>query len=192
MTALCFLFAVTLSTTAEVKAQEDDGEYGRQGMYMELGFAYSLDILADPSLNGGSFKSKDSMGIDAKAGYRLNKYLAMDIEVLYNLGFEIKAEGIGSTGPIDDVWLFSLMNNAKWYPLAGRVQPYGIFGVGYSLAHIWGTTYTGKSLRFGAGIDIYATNSFVPFLEASYFLGETPDLEGFNFIPIIFGAKYRF
>jgi opacity protein-like surface antigen len=94
--------------------------------------------------------------------------------------------------------------NAKGYLLTGRYQPFLLIGAGAMSADIKvrdpvGLSFTAVrsesenvfAMRFGGGIDLYATKNLVVSLEADYVypFGNLDELE---YVTISWGFQYRF
>ena len=112
------------------------------------------------------------------------RYTKADLDVLGQSALEI------------DGW--SLTANAKGYALTGRIQPYGLLGLGTLYLNVEDQLGLGLSddqaafaLRFGGGIDAYVTRSIVLNVEASYLL-PTGDLDDFPLVPLSGSIQYRF
>ncbi|MEW6440077.1 MAG: outer membrane beta-barrel protein [bacterium] len=170
-------------------------DFARPGLYFGVGLAYSVQQFPDEDFDfGNELEVDDSMGFDARLGYRISRYVSLEIEALYNFGFDFHAYHT-DLGSIDS---YSVTGNAKIYPFAGRFQPYGIVGIGYSGANIeeeyWSDSsesFSDFGVRFGGGVDLYFTRNVLGWFEISYFLGGFDDLEDFDFIPIVFGMQIR-
>jgi hypothetical protein len=109
-------------------------------------------------------------------------------------GFDVSAGGY-DLGRVRGV---ATTINGKGYLTTGRIQPYGVAGIGglyvagfdRSLDNILGVN-GGFLARFGGGLDVYATEHFVVNAEATYDL-PTGDVSSLRFVPVTLGAQYRF
>ncbi len=124
----------------------------------------------------------DTWGFDAYAGYRMGKNFAGEIEFEYFDGFDADLPGGGS----GDYRLFSMSLGMKVFPLARafapgsiyqRVQPY--VTAAPSWQWVQSRSFSGGNAegddggfagRFGAGLEIYLTESIVLTGDASYSL----------------------
>jgi len=136
----------------------------------------------------------ESLGFNVKLGYRVNDHFEVEMDYLFIDGFDGTVFGVKAL-ELDG---FALTGNGKLYTSTGKVQPYGLFGIGIADLEIRDTIGLGLSLsesdlvlRFGGGLDIYATENVLFFAEVSYFLTQG-DIEDTDFIPITVGAKYKF
>ncbi len=200
---LSSIFILGLLITGGAWAQED---YGRSGTYFGLGLTKSQQDFPDLEDNGISLEWEDSTGFDARLGSHINKHLAMEVEFLYNSGFEGEATvfGYGYSAPVidADVSLWTIFGNLKGYLATGKVQPYGVIGCGLSFAKTdlkassYGASesesYNDVSIKIGAGIDFYTTNNVAIFFEVAHVIGGTDDLEDMDFSPITLGVMCRY
>ena len=187
----------------------EDLPYARKGAFIGGGFTYAFenfdfdDFENDP---GEDFDAKDAAGIDMRGGYRLLPYLALEGDFQFYEGFDFDSDFSHNL----DVLGFAFTANAKGYPLTGRIQPYGLFGIGVGVLAIDfagdnfdddDTTEADDSflVRVGAGVDFYITPSVLVFVEASY-NHQTSELDfgqgggGIkeDLIPVTIGAQYYF
>jgi opacity protein-like surface antigen len=98
--------------------------------------------------------------------------------------------------------------NTKGYLLTGRYQPFVLLGVGVMAAnyefvvrnevrdrHGWGHSWNDSQIdfvmRFGGGIDLYATKHVVVSAEVDYVL-PFGDLEDLDYLSFGLGLQYRF
>jgi opacity protein-like surface antigen len=94
--------------------------------------------------------------------------------------------------------IWTLTGDLKGYLFTGRIQPYGVVGLGVmrqELGDFAGgaadVSRTGFAPRFGGGIDVYLTRAVLLNLDAGYLLG-TGDLDGENATTIRLGIGGRF
>jgi opacity protein-like surface antigen len=136
---------------------------------------------------------------DAKAGYWIHPNLAAEANLR-----KFEKGQVETAGAVrDDAAGWSATANAKGYPWTGRVQPYGLVGMGVLFGRVRqavGMPHADSAFvtRFGGGADFYATENVVLNVDVSYMYtpgelnvgGDTsvrPDL-----IPVVFGLRYRF
>ena len=93
--------------------------------------------------------------------------------------------------------------NAKGHLLTGRTQPFLLAGIGFmniqtESYQLPGSTMSSASgnktdyaMRFGGGVDFYATKHIVASLEGSYVL-PTGRLQGWDYYTFGLGMQYRF
>jgi hypothetical protein len=92
-------------------------------------------------------------------------------------------------------WAIGL--DEKVYLLHGRFQPTALIGLNYlnmetnvSNAPNKNKTDDGPALRFGAGLDVYATNKFVLTTDVSYMLG-LGQTDGYDMVLVSLGFLFR-
>jgi opacity protein-like surface antigen len=181
-------------------AQDESADYARLGPYVGLGLTYTIPTFSLGSvedLTGIDLDTSSTLGFDARGGYRFHPNFAAELDVQYYSNFTIQALGVD----LIDVDGWSLSGNLKGYPLLGRFQPYGLFGLGvYQLHASLATpffddaskTATDFALRFGGGMDFYINRNWVLTFEVSYVYPPTSALNDFSVVPLVFGAQYRF
>lgn len=196
------LFALT-TAASRLPAQEAE-DFGRPGGYIGGGFTWAFenfDFDQVSALTGTDVSASGSPGFDVRGGYRFNEYVALEGDFQYYANFDIEAAGVD----VLSANAFSFFANVKGYPLAGRVQPYGLFGIGVLRAAIEDDFGLGVSesdaafaLRFGGGLDVYVTEHVLLNLDVGYLLtpsdmnfGGPVDI-GTDLIPLTVGAQYRF
>jgi opacity protein-like surface antigen len=202
--------------------------YDRTGAYVGGGFSYALENFglgkteqAVGDALGGNMSvglgADGSPGVDIRGGYRLHPNIAIEGDLQYFTGFDVNIDNVTYRGQqipipagvdtkVGSIDALAMTVNAKGYALTGRVQPYGLLGFGFMRAsfdpNIEGADSQDDAtfaLRFGAGVDFYATEHIVVNLEASYLLptsdykfGEGDPGLGGDIIPIAIGVQYRF
>ena len=131
-----------------VRAQDGGEDFGRSGFYLGVGTTYAISLVDQTveRLTLQQVSVDNSLGINARAGYRFLSWLAAELEYEWTSGFEVK--GTGGAKPL------SLEGNmltlkAKFILPTGRVQPYLLAGFG-------GTQFgvTTRSLVRMVGLDL--------------------------------------
>jgi Outer membrane protein beta-barrel domain len=176
---------LSLGLAAIASAEE---EYGRPGAYVGVGALW-----AEPDvdrLDGAD----GTAGVDARAGYRLHRLVAVEGQVQYF--DEVSGDVDTPFGTADvDLTGVAFSSNGKVYPLSGRVQPYGLVGFGASYfsgdAALEGLTVSGSAVDFnvrgGGGVDVYLSPHVVLNAEATYLR-----IDDSGLVPLALGAQYRF
>ncbi|HYB98864.1 MAG TPA: porin family protein [Candidatus Limnocylindrales bacterium] len=178
-----------------------EAKYGEPGGYIEVGGSYVVQVFdEDAGIKGVPLDDTDNTGgYEIRAGYRVNNWLGIEAEWEQFLHFKnVNLRDTGCTvdcGANLDMW--SLMMNAKFFPLRGRFQPYGIVGIGVAKAEFETSLPIGKqdehgfAARFGVGVDVYITEQIGLAFEADYIL-PTGDAHEFDVIPFSGSIFYRF
>src|SRR5262245_25015069 len=182
----------------------DEPEYARTGPYAGIGMIYAPGAFdvdgAERALPPAtqrisrSIATKNSFGLDARAGYRLDPHVAAEADYQYLPGYEFE---LSNGGRLSDLTAHTLTFNGKLYAMTDRLQPYFVGGIGFVHTNVSpllggfeksGTGFTG---RVGAGADYYLRPDLVLNLEFSAVLTPAP-LGDVRFLPLVFGAQYRF
>lgn len=176
------IYLISLATLGKgcLSDQVAESEYARDGFYAGLGGSYGIEKF---SFNGNT---DDSPGLNFRGGYRCHPNVGAELLTEYFTGFD-------SADPLlaPDVDAFALTGNSRMYPLTsilpGRVQPYLLAGIGA----MYVDSETGIAMRFGGGLDVYATPHFVLTAGVSY-LAPYQAVERFDTISLSAGVDYRF
>jgi opacity protein-like surface antigen len=172
---------------ATVEVTEETTDYARTGPYIGLGGNYAIELFDDNSVGGA--RTGNSAGIHAKAGWRVHPNFAGELRYEWFNEFDLDPGHI-------DAWMITI--NGKGYILTGRVQPYGLVGLGLlhgdgSAGNFAGAAHpsNGFAMRFGGGLEVYATENLVLGPEFAYVLptGSANDLDMFT---VAFGLAWRF
>jgi len=187
-------------------------DYARSGWYTGAGFSVGFEAFSGikeiEQALGYNVTVGNAFGINARAGYRLFPWLAVEGQFEWLSSFGYTAEDVllpGETDPRDvtlqQVEDYTLTVNAKAYPLTGRVQPFGLIGLGGMLAKntrnpqlISGKKTVdlgGFVARFGGGVDYYLDESWILTADISY-LVTTGNVEDTNRTSLGIGFQYRF
>ena len=179
----------------------EDG-YARRGWLVGAGGSYAMETFEDdmesefqsalgPTV---SVSVDDSFGVNGRAGYRCHPRFSAEVEVEWLDGFEADVSDPPSSATIDaEPWVVTA--NTKGYLLTGRYQPFVLLGAGVMTAEF--TVGSGRvretdfAMRFGGGIDLYATKHVVVSAEVDYVL-PFGDLEDLDYLSFGLGFQYRF
>ncbi len=206
---------VGITCWAAAIAEGDNGagkdEYARRGWLVGVGGSYAIESFEDDLESDlqdvvGSpvdLSVDNSLGINGRAGYRCHRRFSAEVEVEWLNGFDsdVSAPGFGKFATIDFEPLV-VTANVKGYFLTGRYQPFLLVGGGgmTAKAKVKSTVppllsaterLNGFAMRFGGGIDLYATKHVVVSVGADYVL-PFGDLKDLDYISIGWGFEYRF
>lgn len=170
--------------------QEENSDPSRKGPSLGLGGTYAIETF-DTS---GGLNLDNSGGFNARIGYRFHPRIAGEVEIERFQQFDAH---VGGTD-VGEINAWSLGANVKGFVLTGKIQPYGLFGLGYA---DWETTNSantanpektddGLALRFGGGVDWYVTNKVVLTSDVTYLMG-TGDASDYSTVALSFGIAYR-
>lgn len=194
--------ALTLALTCALfsglaHAQDDDEEsetteFARSGLYLA---GYGVWAISAYRSEPGGFYGA-SPGAKFKLGYRVSPVWAFEADIEWIQRFYARLDGSRR-----DTWSVAGGFNLKAYLSDGRFQPYGLVGAnGYSIntrtVQDDGTVLASDSnldwgLRFGAGLDVYATEHLAIGLEASYMWGIITNWD-YDYASFGVGATWRF
>ena len=146
----------------------------------------------------------DSFSINSRVGYRCHRFVSAELQFEWLDTFDGTISEVGTANQYR-AKLDPLVTtvNAKGYLLSGRTQPFLLAGVGFMKIktesyELPGSTpsssrgsRTDYAMRFGGGVDFYATQHIVASLEGSYVL-PTGRLQGLDFYTFGLGMQYRF
>jgi opacity protein-like surface antigen len=200
-------------TAVAVGLDHPDGtdEYERKGWFVSLAGSYAIptnetDLEDDASSALGTpvgVSVDNSLGVGGDIGYRCHRYFSTAVEVEQVMGFktELSIPGAGSFA-VDDIDPLVVTTNFKAHLPLGRFQPFALAGGGMMAASIrvrdtseLGLSFTDNAkdivLRFGAGLDFYATKHIVLNVGVDYLI-PLKDLDGLNYISVGWGVQYRF
>ena len=159
-------------------AQQDEHDGG----YLGAGFVAGFD-----NFDTGSFDLDFDTGLGGGAwfGYR-SGYVAGELQLDYvnfeASDFDFELESFVATG------------NVKFYPFAGRLEPFVLGGMGFAVvdADVAGVSAeSGFVLRFGAGLDAYVTDN-IALTGVFNYVVTTGDVEDTDFISIVVGPQFHF
>lgn len=185
-------FYVGLAGTYAIDTFEDDVEDDINAELVALGYVVDLDV-------------EESFGINGRIGYRFHRNFSAEFEVEWLDGFESDVDEVAvPLGKIltIDVETVTFTGNAKGYLLTGRYQPFLLVGLGVMTAETKvkdtvglgfseSDRFTDFAMRFGGGLDLYATENVVISVGADYVL-PVGDVEDLDYVSIGWGFQYRF
>jgi len=185
---------------------EPANEYARPGWYLGAGGTWAPHWwkAPDDELNARVI-TNNSFGFQVRGGYRINRWLATELEYEWLDGFDNEVDG----STIFKLRTHVITANAKFLcPGLGRFQPYVLAGAGVAIFDVIDRNNqgnavesgsTGFALRATAGLDFYITKNWLLNLEAGAVIPtNTLDVSGSNeleelfYVPIQLGVQYRF
>ena len=186
----------------QAKDQEEEKQPGdtnedanRPGFYLGLAGTWGNEKFN----NTNNINVKDSIGFNARAGYRALSWLSAEIEGEWLANFNV------DLGPEDgDVEMHLIGANLRLNLPTGLIQPYLLFGGGYMHADLRGVhqgdvqkSFTdgangdGGFGRFGGGMEFYPWPWLALDMGIAYVL-PTGNVDNLDFLSITWGALYRF
>ena len=195
-----------LTTKKPVRRQtveEENNDPARSGPMLGMGATYAhanFDGVGEsaPNTPAGQgqkeIDARDSGGYNLHVGYRYNRWTASDLHIERYQKFNADNSAGKDVGQVNG-WALGL--DQKVYLLPGRFQPNALIGINYlnmetnvKNAANPNKTDDGPALRFGAGLDIYATTNFVVTTDVSYMLG-LGQTNGYDMVLVSLGFLYR-
>jgi hypothetical protein len=157
---------LTTKKPAKRTVEEENNDPARPGPILGLGGLYALD-----NFDGIGLKTEGSGGYNIHVGYRFNKWVSTDLHIERYQEFD---------APPGEVNGWAVGQNVRGYAMSGSIQPFGLLGINYLDMETTGSsnlplnpkkTDDGPAMRFGFGLDWYATPKFVITTDISYLLG---------------------
>jgi opacity protein-like surface antigen len=215
------IVALALLLPAAALAGDDDG-FDRRGFYVGIGGAYGVDFfestIEDVAEDAGFKVSVDDTGgVNARAGYRLASWFAIEGMYEWMDNFKIEVDEIIGLDPelqnlLDariDYTTHTVTVNAKLLLPTWRFQPYLLLGIGaqyYDLdasARFAGLGFDfdesgwGVAGRPGLGLDAYITENILINVELAGVLATSnpstiPDIGDLFYLTVGGGLQYRF
>ena len=209
--ALVGILCASIALNSDDEIDKDD--FARRGWLVSVAGSYAFQVFEDdaemdyrkelgPDVN---LAVDNSFGFNARVGYRCNSRLSAEVEVEWLNGFssDLTEPGFDQLAKVDFEPVV-VTTNVKAYVLTGRYQPFLLVGagamtadtevrepVGLSFTSVRSESDNAFAMRFGGGIDFYATEQVVVSLEADYVrpLGK---LDALDYVAISWGIQYRF
>ena len=201
--ALTSIVCSSVALTAGEDAKQD--EFARRGWLIGVAGSYAIETFKDDTESDAqkifgptaSLSVDDSFGFNGRVGYRCHRWFSAEVEVEWLDRFKTD---LSAAGPINigiDIEPVVVTANMKGYILTGRYQPFLLVGGGVMTAEFKSRGVPGSitlnefTMRFGGGIDLYATKNVVVTVGADYVL-PFDDLKDLDYISIGWGFEYRF
>ena len=209
--ALIGILCSSIALNSDDEIDKDD--FARRGWSVGVAGTYAFQEFEDdaemdyrkelgPDVN---LAVDNSFGFNARVGYRCNARLSAEVEVEWLKGFnsDLTEPGFDQLAKVDFEPVV-VTTNFKAYALTGRYQPFLLVGagamtadtkvrepVGLSFTSVRNESENAFAMRFGGGIDLYATQNVVVSLEADYVLPFS-NLNDMDYVSISWGVQYRF
>lgn len=168
--------------------EEENNDPSRSGVLFGIGAVLALD-----NFSGVGMSTDISGGFNAQVGYRFNRWFSSNLHVERYQQFDGHKDG----SDVGEVNGWSIGLDGRGYILPGRVQPFGLIGIALldmettnSTASNANKTDDGPALRFGAGVDVYATNRLIVTTDVSYLLG-LAEVDGYDMVLFSLGFQFR-
>jgi opacity protein-like surface antigen len=191
---------------APARAQEDAMFSQEKTWFSEKGFYVALQgvnaVQNFEDMSGVSVSDDESFGATGRFGYRAHPRVAGELQLEWVDTFAAKGSRTmgGGRSPFGSFEKFlTFTGNVKAYAMTGRLQPYGLVGIGITRVRFEADPGSGLqsgrdedfSARFGAGADFYFAPKVGMEVEAGYVL-PTGDVEDFDDVSVSWGLFIRF
>jgi opacity protein-like surface antigen len=209
--ALIGIVCTSVAITADEEINPED--FARRGWLIGVAGSYAIDTFEDdqesdfqkvlgPPVN---LSVDGTFGFNGRVGYRCHERFSAEVQVEWLDGFsgDLKQPNVVQLAKVSYEPVV-VTTNVKGYLMTGRYQPFLLAGAGAMVADSKlhdpvGLAFTGLesdsdnafAMRFGGGIDLYATENIVVTLEADYVL-PVGSLSNLDYITIGWGLQYRF
>ena len=177
---------------ASATQSSERGVFERETMYIIGGGAWGCEDFSDTYR-----RTDDAVGLNASVGGRMLEHFAVEAQFEWFHDFRLQPPG-SVTRSADTYAMFA---NLKAYPLKGRIQPYGLFGIGGLIVNslyfpdLQGTSsneiQSGFAIRAGAGVEVYVSDHWFISLEGSY-VRPIQTVSEFDHGSAKWGIGYRF
>ena len=179
------LMTAALATHAAV-AHAESTDYAKEGPYGGLAIGGAFEQFDDGGL---PFDFSDGYSIDGWVGVRVHPSFALEGQIEYS-AYEGDFESIDL-----DIGIFTFTMNVKAYAMTGRIQPFGLIGLGLARVKVeasgTGLTETDFVTRFGGGVDYWVSQEWALTLSALYIL-PTGSLSDLQYLQLNWGFEHRF
>jgi opacity protein-like surface antigen len=213
------LLALVLLLPAAALAGDDDKDFSRSGFYLGVGGAYGINFFEDmiedaAEKQGFEISLKDTGGVNARVGYRVASWFAVEGMYEWMDNFKIEVDGISGAPPellgaTVDYRTHTFTVNAKFLIPTWRLHPYLYLGIGGQYYDLDATgEFAGAGLDFsekgwafagrpGLGLDIYITENILVNVEVAGVLATAnpstiPDIGDMFYMTVGGGLQYRF
>lgn len=180
---LCATVFATVFLSSHATADDAEDPYDAPGFYVGASGLYThnffdaqvSDAIEDEFGGDVDVAIEDSWGVNARLGYRVASWFAIEAQYEYVNEFDVEAKIEGLGIPKQKIFTIeghTLTGNARFIVPVWRVQPYMLVGAGYSLYESDveseakpfignGGKQDGFAGRAGGGLDFYLTPHIV-------------------------------
>jgi len=179
----------------EKEPRDTNEDANRPGFYLGLAGSWGVEKFQ----NTNNIDPDDSIGFNARAGYRALSWLSAEIEGEWLANFNL------NLGPEDGkIEIHTIGANLRLNLPTGLIQPYALLGGGYMHADLRGVhqgnvqkSFTdgadgdGGFGRFGGGMEFYPYPWLAVDIGVAYVV-PGGDVDNLDYLSITWGALYRF
>jgi opacity protein-like surface antigen len=214
------MLALVLLLPAAALADDDDKDFSRSGFYLGVGGAYGINffenMIEDAARDAGfEISLKDTGGVNARVGYRVASWFAVEGMYEWMDNFKIEVDGFTDpdledlVGAEVDYRTHTVTVNAKFLIPTWRLHPYLYLGIGAQYYDLDAqATFADNGLDFsekgwafagrpGLGLDAYITENILVNIEVAGVLATAnpstiPDIGDMFYMTVGAGLQYRF
>ncbi|MBW1687379.1 MAG: outer membrane beta-barrel protein [Deltaproteobacteria bacterium] len=216
------MLALVLLLPAAALADDDDKDFSRPGFYLGVGGAYGINFFEDmiedeAEKQGFEISVKDTGGVNARVGYRIASWFAVEGMYEWMDNFKIEVDNIIDLDPELQELLGAKVDyrthtftvNAKFLIPTWRLHPYLYLGIGGQYYDLnasatfadLGFDFSESGWAFagrpGAGLDVYITENILMNVEVAGVLATSnpstiPDIGDMFYVTVGAGLQYRF
>ena len=160
------LASIALVTALAAPSARADSDFARSGPYIGVGATYGFNLLESSfdDVLGDDVDVDDTWGANARLGYRLLSWLAIEAEYEYLDNFEVSVDNMR----LADLQAQTISGNLRFIVPIRRFQPYLVLGAGATLFKLDDNQVPGLDVdhssfsgRIGLGFDVYVTQHIV-------------------------------
>jgi opacity protein-like surface antigen len=185
-------------------ASADD--FDRSGFYLGVGGTYGIHLFGSQVQDalGNAVSVEDTGGVNARMGYRLASFLALEAQYEWMAGFDLTAPVVGDLATLS---AHTATVNLKILLPFWRLQPYLLVGPGATYYRLedrvlgaFATDQWNFAGRAAVGLDAYVTKNVVANVEVGAVLTthdlkaptSTHGISALHYLGIQFGLQYRY
>ncbi len=177
-----------------------ESEFARVAtLYVSSNIGVGLDMGAEDEgedfvAGGVNFDIDPSVAVDLRYGTRIASHVAWEWQLEYAPEFEATCACIDeSASEIKTKYsVFSFGINSKIFATTSRIQPYGLFGLGFTMINIKnGPDDIGPSIRGGGGVAYHINEHWSMNSEVTY-VYPLLAVEDLDYLSVGVGIQYQF
>jgi opacity protein-like surface antigen len=204
LAALCLASAPALADQHQGPDDQSKPGFGRSGFYLGVNFAYGLGSFYENAIEDEvpfSVNVDNSVGLNARLGYRLLPFFALEAHYEWLDGFDVKLAGFSSF----EQTTHTITGNLKFLLPIWRIQPYLMLGVGaqyYDVDTKLLASFDRDDWVFAGrpalGVDIYLTRHLVLNAEAAGVIAvndlsaQLSSIDTLPYVSLSAGLQWRF
>jgi opacity protein-like surface antigen len=200
------LISLALLGALSASSARADSEFARSGPYIGVGASYGFNLLESSfdDVLGDDVDVDDTWGANARLGYRVLSWFAVEAQYEYLDNFEVSIDDFR----LADLKAQTISGNLRFIVPIRRFQPYLVMGAGATFFDLDDNQVPGLDVdnssfsgRIGLGFDVYVTRHIVVGIGADAVLSTAEVTDEFfsgdssgslSYIAVHAGLAYRF